>query len=167
MVDTAATASEGPLAGRSVIVTRTSAQAAALAEPLKGLGAEVIAVPVIEIVDPEDWSSVDIAVAHLSDYDWVILTSTNGADRFLARVREHGLEPAERLASAGVRVAAVGSATAERLTAAGVRVDTVPPKGDFRAEGLVDAFRNLGAGRDGCHWRMLVPRALEAREVLP
>jgi uroporphyrinogen III methyltransferase/synthase len=35
---------------------------------------------------------------------------------------------------------------------------------DFRAEGLVEAFRELGAG-PGC--RVLIPRAEDAREILP
>ncbi len=156
-----------PLAGRSVIVTRTREQAAALARPLEALGAEVIALPVIEIVDPADWAPVDIAIAHLTDYDWVVFTSTNGVERLVARVREHGLEPAERFASAGVRIAAVGTATAERLASAGVRADAVPASRDFRAEGLIEAFRVLGAGDEGHRWRVLLPRALEAREILP
>ncbi len=151
-----------PLEGRSVIVTRTREQADALVEPLEALGAEVLALPVIAIVEPEDWGQVDIAIAHLSDYDWVVLTSTNGVDRFLARVLEHGLDPAERLASSGAKVAVVGSATAARLQDAGVRVDLVPS--EFRGEGLADAFREHGVG-PGC--RILIPRALEAREVLP
>jgi uroporphyrinogen III methyltransferase/synthase len=151
-----------PLAGRSVIVTRTREQAAELVGPLEELGAEVLSLPVIAIVEPDDWGQVDIAIAHLSDYDWVVLTSTNGVDRFLTRIREHGLDPAERLASSGVNVAAVGSATAARLQSAGVSVDLVPR--GFHAEGLVDAFRDS----DACHGRrVLIPRALDARELLP
>jgi len=56
----------------------------------------------------------------------------------------------------------VGSATAARLEAAGVRVDLVPR--EFRGEGLADAFREA----EVCHGcRVLIPRALEAREILP
>jgi uroporphyrinogen III methyltransferase/synthase len=162
MADASYSESVLPLAGRSVIVTRTREQAAELVEPLEELGAEVLSLPVIAIVEPDDWGQVDIAIAHLSDYDWLVLTSTNGVDRFLARVREHGLDPAERLASSGVNVAAVGSATAARLQSAGVAVDLVPR--GFHAEGLVDAFRDS----DACHGRrVLIPRALDAREVLP
>lgn len=170
MTDVRPTDPTKPLAGRSVIVTRTREQAASLADLLEALGADVIAMPVIEIIDPVDWSGVDIAIARLSDYDWVVLTSTNGVDRFFARVREHGLEPAERLASAGVRVAAVGSATAARLATQGVRSDIVPASGDYRAEGLIDAFRELCAcheGAPGRRWRVLIPRAMEARQILP
>ena len=35
---------------------------------------------------------------------------------------------------------------------------------DFRAEGLVEAFRAMGAGPG---WKVLIPRAEDAREILP
>ena len=148
-----------PLAGRSVIVTRTREQAAALAEPLEALGAEVLACPVIAIVDPEDWGAADAAIARIAAYDWLVLTSTNGVDRFLGRFEELG---APREALAGVPIAAVGSGTAGRLRAHGLEPLLVPA--DFRAEGLVDEFARLGAGPG---WRVLIARALEAREILP
>lgn len=148
-----------PLSGRSVIVTRTLAQAKSLAEPLEALGAEVLAFPVIETVDPEDWAPVDAAIADLASYDWVVLTSTNGVDRFLRRFREVG---GSRDAILGSSFAAVGSATAEKLARHGIPPKLVPE--DFRAEGLVDAFRSMGA-EPGC--RVLIPRAETAREVLP
>jgi uroporphyrinogen III methyltransferase/synthase len=148
-----------PLEGRSVVVTRSRAQAAALVEPFEALGAEVLELPLIEIVAPEDTTPLAHAVDHLATYDWVVLTSTNGVDRFLERVA-HVAPPAE--AFAGVKVAAVGSATALRLRRAGIEPDLVPE--DFRAEGLVEGFRQLGIGAGT---RILVPRALEAREVLP
>ena len=65
------------------------------------------------------------------------------------------------MADAGVKVAAVGRATADRLAELGIPADLVP--GDYRAEGLADAFVSMGAGEG---WRFLIPRALEAREVL-
>jgi uroporphyrinogen III methyltransferase / synthase len=166
-------ASALPLAGRSVVITRTREQADALARPLEAMGAEIVAFPVIAIMDPEDWGAVDAAIEQLSGYDWIVLTSTNAVDRFLARLAAPasahapwevaGTQSARAaLAQAGVRVAAVGAATAARLDDSGVAVDLVPE--DFRAEGLVDAFRELGAGEG---WRVLIPRAAEAREILP
>lgn len=148
-----------PLSGRSVIVTRTAAQALSLVEPLEALGAEVLAFPVLETVDPEDWTPVDSAIANLASYDWVVLTSTNGIDRFLRRFKVAG---GSREAILSVKFAAVGSATAEKLARHGLPPALVPA--DFRAEGLVEAFRALGAGPG---WRVLIPRAEEARELLP
>ena len=157
--DSAAATTGAPLSGRSVIVTRTLSQAHALAEPLQALGAEVLACPVLETVEPEDWTPVDAAIVDLASYDWVVLTSTNGVDRFLKRFKVAG---GSREAILGANYAAVGSATAEKLTKHGLPPKLVPE--DFRAEGLIEAFRAMGAGPG---WRVLIPRAEDAREVLP
>lgn len=157
--DNTAAPTGAPLSGRSVIVTRTLAQAHTLVEPLEALGAEVLAFPVLETVDPEDFAPLDAAIANLADYDWVVLTSTNGVDRFLKRFRAVG---GSRDAILGAKFAAVGSATAEKLAKHGLPPALVPA--DFRAEGLVEAFREQSAGA-GC--KVLIPRAEEAREVLP
>ena len=161
--DTSVTPADKPLEGLCVVVTRTREQSDALVQPLEALGAEVLSFPVIEVVDPEDPGPLDEAIHHLSDYDWLILTSTNGVDRFFARVanlRAPGADLAELLS--GVRVAAVGSATAGHLRHHGVEPDLVPV--NYRAEGLVEALRETGLGAGS---RVLIPRAAEAREVLP
>jgi uroporphyrinogen III methyltransferase/synthase len=153
------TARNAPLAGRTVIVTRTREQVRSLADPLEALGAEVLAMPVLEIVDPPDTSVIDGAISMLSAYDWVVLTSTNAVDRFLARPAFEG-RAVEALAD--VKLAAVGKATAAHMRALGIEPDLVPD--DARAEGLVAAFKDLGVGGGT---RVLIPRALRAREVLP
>lgn len=146
-----------PLAGRSVLVTRTAEQAHALVDPLVALGAEVLAMPVLETVDPDDWTPVDDAIRALDTYDWLVFTSTNAVDRFLRRFRPAG---GSREALLGIKIAAVGSATAAKLAHHGLPPTLVPE--DFRAEGLVAEFRAMGP--DNCR-RVLLPRALEAREV--
>lgn len=151
--------SGAPLAGRSVVVTRTDEQSRALAAPLEALGAEVVACPVIAIVDPADLAPMSRAIDGLATYDWVVFTSANTVDRFLGRLLIND-PTAEALTH--VQIAAVGSATARRLGRFGVEPDLVPE--DFRAEGLVDEFVAMGAGPG---WRILLPRALEAREILP
>jgi len=148
-----------PLAGRSIIVTRTRQQSRALARPLEALGAQVLAFPVIATVDPEDWGPADRAIAQLGGYDWVVLTSANAVRAFLARLAHAGLNAA---ALGAVQTAVVGNATATVLAEEGIVPDLVPE--DFRAEGLLDSFEALGVGEGS---RVLVPRALEAREVLP
>jgi len=149
---------ELPLSGRSIVVTRSAEQVASLADPLVALGAEVLALPVIEIADPQDWAPADEAIEHISSYDWVVLTSANGVDRLDARMCVHGM----RLGDLKARTAVVGSATAKRLREFGLEPAAVPEH--FRAEGLVVSLREAGL-RAGA--RVLVPRAAEAREVLP
>jgi len=148
-----------PLAGRSIVVTRSAEQAPGLIDPLEALGAEVIVMPVIAVVEPESWQPVDDAIEHIGEYDWIVLTSVNGVERFEDRMRLRGMRLSELWAA---RVAVVGSATAKRVRSHGIEPAVVPVS--FRAEGLLAEMRRIGpeAGR-----RVLIPRAAEAREVLP
>ena len=157
--DTQVPADPAPLAGRSIVVTRTADQAAALVEPREALGSTVLVMPVLEIADPEDWGPADGAIAALATYDWIVLTSVNGVSRFLRRFKAVG---GSRQALLGARFAAVGSATAESMRTHGIPPRLVPT--DFRAEGLVEAFRQMNPGAG---MRVLVPRAQRAREVFP
>lgn len=152
--------SGAPLRGRSVIVTRTSEQSGELTAPLVALGAEVVACPVIEIVDPPDFGPIDQALGHVSDYDWIVFTSANAVRRFFVRLDSSGGSPASLV---DPLIAAVGDSTARVLRTFGVEADFVPPM-DFRAEAISEEFVSRGVGPG---WRILIPRALEAREVLP
>ena len=91
-----------------VIVTRPRDQAGPLVARLEELGHEVVACPLIEI-EPLG-GPIEVA-----GYDWVIVTSPNGA-RELAR-RARGELP---------KVAAVGPGTAETLREEGIEPAFVP-----------------------------------------
>ena len=146
-----------PLRGQSVAVTRADSQAAPFSQKLRRLGAQVIPIPVIEFQAPSDWSPADRAIRDLPSYDWLIFTSVNGVDRFLAR-----LEASPRdLRDLPGKICAIGPATADRIRSLHLRVDLIP--NDFVAESLVDSFR--GIDLQGA--RVLLPRAEEARDVLP
>jgi uroporphyrinogen-III synthase len=146
-----------PLAGRRILVTRPREQVEALAVPLRALGAEVIVASVIRIAAPADTRPFDDALRRLGEYDWLAVTSQNTVARLV-----------ERAAALGVartpgrpRIAAIGSATAEALTRAGWEPEVVAE--EFRAEGLVAVLarqRLQGV-------RMLLPRARDARDILP
>ena len=147
-----------PLFGRRVVVTRTRQQASALSVALRDAGAEPIEVPVIHIEGPSDGgAALHDALGRLHTYDWVIVTSPNGAERLRRALDELGLD-ARALGSA--RVAAIGPATAAELRGAGVRADLVPER--FVAEELLEAL--AGTERAG---RALLARAEVARDVLP
>lgn len=148
-----------PLAGLTVLVTRARAQAGKLVRELEDLGAAVLAMPVIETLDPDDWSPVDAAIDSLATYDWVVFTSANAVDRFMARIDSRG---AAFPGAGEIRVAAVGPATAERCRSRGIEPDYVPD--EAIAEGLIDGFEQLGLG---VGTKVLLPRALVAREILP
>jgi uroporphyrinogen III methyltransferase/synthase len=113
---------------------------------------------VIQIAPPDDWSALDEAIGRLESYRWIIFTSANGVVFFFRRLRELGKDIRELK---GVKIATIGPATASAIEAMGIGVDLLPQ--EFVGEGVVRAF----AGHDlqGC--RILLPRAREARDVIP
>jgi uroporphyrinogen-III synthase len=141
-------------------VTRAREQAGELVALLQAQGAATVEVPAIEIRDPADGgAALAAAVDRLGDYDWVVLTSPNGAHRLLDAVRDGGRDAR---AFAGARLAAIGPGTGEALAAANLVVDLVPPQ--FVAESLLDA---LPAPTDPGRGRLLLVRAAVARDILP
>jgi len=146
-----------PLFGKCVVVTRSRPQASELSSRLEALGAEVIEMPAIRIEPPESYAPLDDAIARLSEYHWVVLTSVNGVDAFFAR-----LDAAGRDARALPKVAVIGSATAERLASHGIRADCQPPR--FTGEALVETF---GQRHNLASRRVLVARAAKAPDTVP
>jgi uroporphyrinogen III methyltransferase/synthase len=153
----------GPLAGRTIAVTRAREQATDLVDVLARLGAVVIEAPAVRFEDPPDWAPLDAALDTLAGYDWLVLTSANTLPRVLSRMRARGLEPAalRRAVEQGLLVAAVGPGTAAALEPLGFPALVLPET--YRAEGLVAALQ----GRDWQGVRVFLPRAYEAREELP
>lgn len=116
-----------------VLVTRPREQAAALSDALRAEGFDVVEQPLIE-VQPVSDDPIDV-----HGYDWVVVTSPNGARELVRRATAR--PPA---------VAAVGPGTAEALGAWGADVVA----GVHTQEGLVDAIprpagRVLFVGAEG------------------
>ncbi len=151
--------SQRPLFGKRILVTRARSQASKLTAKLENLGAEVLEAPAISMADPADnYAALDKAIGHVADYHWLIFTSANGVERFFARLFKSGKD-ARALGYA--KIAAIGSATAEKLKQYGLVADVIPQ--EYRAEGVVEALK----GKLPPHAKILIPRAEEAREVLP
>ena len=152
-----------PLAGRTVVITRSAAQSAEFAAEFERYGARVVACPVIEIVEPESYAPLDEAVENLFGYDWLVFTSANGVDFFFRRFEALGHDAAEL---DELRVCAVGAATADRLRDLSVHVDVVPQQ--FQAEGVFAALVDyLGGAEKLARLNFLLPRAAAARDYLP
>ena len=122
-------------------MTRPEGQSRELAVRLEELGHEVVLCPLVRI-EPLGDEPVDV-----TGYDWVIVTSANGAD-----------ELARRLRGRPVRIAAVGPVTAAALGRHGLEVDLVPSTST--QEGLLaelprPAGRVLVAAAEGAR-RLLV-----------
>jgi uroporphyrinogen III methyltransferase/synthase len=114
-----------------VVVTRPRGQEDALVRGLVALGHEVVHCPLLEI-EPTGDEPLDV-----SGYDWVIVTSVNGA-RELRR----------RMTGAPVRVAAIGRATADAFGGADL-VPAVSTQEGLLAELPRPAGRVLFAGAEG------------------
>jgi uroporphyrinogen-III synthase len=141
------------LRGKTILITRAPSQSQVLRTALEQRGAHVLECPTIEIVPIEDWSEIDRAIHRLDSYDWILLTSTNAVEHFMARVRTLDVPCRPDFA-------AVGPATAEAIARWGVTAVLIPES--FRGEGLLDTFPSNMAGK-----RVLFPRAESARELLP
>jgi uroporphyrinogen III methyltransferase/synthase len=114
-----------PLFGRRIVVTRTREQASQLSQQLLDLGGEVLEVPTIKIVEPDEKMSVLEALQGLGEYDWLVFTSPNGVNSFF----DYFFKAFDDIRALGnLRVAAVGPATAARLKELHLRVDAMPEK---------------------------------------
>lgn len=107
----------------TILVTRPASQAAELSARLRTRGIDVVEVPTVAIDAASAAAELDGMLDGLDGADWLVLTSANGADALVDRLRQRRttLPP-------GARVAAVGPATAATLERAGIRVDHVPDR---------------------------------------
>jgi len=185
--DTTGTGASLPLKGRTVVVTRPRIQSGSLIAALEAHGARVLAFPVIQTVEPDDWAPADATIdviaanqglqsesdkltmaGHPSepDYDWIVFSSVNAVDKFFERLDERGVS----IDGNSARLAVVGAATANRLQEQGFEPDLMPE--EFTGEGLADAFHDLFSRSEltqhegDAQCRFLIPRALKGRAVL-
>ncbi len=148
-----------PLFGKRILVTRSRAQASRLTAGLEDLGADCLEAPAIRIQPPADnYAALDKAIGSLADFDWIIYTSANGVEHFFSRLSEAGLDSRSLC---GKKICAIGSATAQALEKHGIKADIVPK--EYRAEGILSAM--YGKLKEGD--KVLLPRAAEARSILP
>ncbi|HVO33818.1 MAG TPA: uroporphyrinogen-III C-methyltransferase [Elusimicrobiota bacterium] len=145
-----------PLFGKKIVITRAAEQSAEFARLLEETGAEVVPFPAIQIVPPKSWTEVDAAIRDITQFDWLLFTSVNGVRSFFSRLLTLGRDIRELQ---GIRIGAIGPKTAARLRGYGLKIDAFPD--EYRAEALADV---VGQAK-GC--RVLLARALDARDVLP
>ena len=121
------------IAGRTVVLTRPLQQSIQLERELIALGAHVVQMPLIAIALPLDkGEALNTSLANLQQYDWLVVTSANGAAQVAGALSQMSVRP---------KLAAVGKATADAL---GVQVDFVPTIA--RGDELVAQFPQ-GSGR--------------------
>lgn len=152
-----------PLARTAVLIACSELKSESLAAGLRALGAEVLVLPVISIRGTADKRALDAALDELNEYAWIIFTSAYGVRFFLNRIEERSI-PRDRCK--GLQICAVGPATAAALEASGIAVALVPK--EYVAEGILAALAEKHGGLQGLAGsRVLMPRAREARDLLP
>jgi len=138
----------------TVVITRTPSQSKKLIQELIDLGFNVIARPTIEITSPDDQgAALTNAIQSLSDYEWVILTSSNGATEFVKAVNRIGIQELPK-------IAVIGSSTERTLDNLGIKASLRPNQ--QVAEGLLEIFPSPEDRN-----KVLLPVATKSRELLP
>jgi uroporphyrinogen III methyltransferase/synthase len=150
------------LQNKKVLVACSEKKMAELVSGLEEMGGTVLSLPVIAVQDIEDKRVLDDALESLERYSWIIFTSAYGVAFFAQRLNERGLAiPRGRL-----KICAVGPATARAAEESGFEVALIPHK--FVAEGIIEELESYyGELSRLSGKRILLPRALQARDVLP
>jgi uroporphyrinogen-III synthase len=144
-------ASSGSLVGRRVLVTRE--RPGELGRLLEGRGAEVVHVPLIRSTDPVDGgAALNAALDGLEAYDWLVVTSTGGAERVAEQARR----------TPSVRLAAVGTTTARVLADLAERAVDVTPIRQVAAELATELIAAAGLPPS----RILIAQADRAADTL-
>jgi uroporphyrinogen-III synthase len=146
-----------PLAGQRILITRARHQAGRLAEALEAQGAEVLRLPTIEIIPPETYAHLDALLEVMSGFDWLIVTSANGAAVLGDRMQFLRIQ-AEQWKH--LHIAAIGPATAVALGHIGLKVSAMPDQ--YVAEAVVVMLEERVRTK-----RVLLVRAAVARDVIP
>lgn len=145
-----------PLFGKRILVPRAAEQAAPAAHAIRQRAADPVLFPVIEIHDPPDPGLLTDAVGRLQEYDHVLFTSANGVERFFAELQRQGKDAR---ALGPCKVGVIGPRTGFVLQGHGIKPDLVAKQ--FIGEALAEALLPLQPKR------VLIPRALVARDELP
>ncbi|XZE17917.1 uroporphyrinogen-III C-methyltransferase [Pirellulaceae bacterium SH449] len=115
-----------PLNGLRFLVASPEPTASKLEGLLREEGAMVTLDPSIRISPPKTWGLVDEVLNRISEFHWVVFSSSNGVDQFMQRLWERN-QDARSLA--GCRIATVGDATAASLRRWGLASDCSPETG--------------------------------------
>ena len=152
-------ATELPLHGKTILVTRPKDQAEEFAHLLNEQGAKVVFIPTIQIISPESWKACDTAIDDIGTFDAFIFTSANAVQAFFGRLLLQGSDSAGKvLGKKDFYV--VGTKTGEALVAEGITPISFP--GVTSGKQLAEALLRLPLRGK----RFLFPQGNLANEAL-
>jgi len=149
-------AAEPRLRGISVLVTRPRERAAELCFLLEDEGAEVVSLPLLELLPPEDERPLRAAAEQIHRYTWIAFPSPAAVESLINAIHQAQSEDRLRLA----KIAVVGPGTARAARAAGLAIALESPV--RTGAGLADALGPQLAESD----EVLIPAAQEGRPEL-
>jgi uroporphyrinogen III methyltransferase/synthase len=152
-----------PLKNLTILVACSAKKMAEFVSGLGSMGATVLPFPVIEAKGIDDTLLLDRALESLSGYDWILFTSSYGVRFFMQRLNQRAIDVTGRTMP---KLCAIGPATAAELKQFGYDASLIAER--FLAEGVLDALGKYHGGiKNLAGKRILLPRALKAREMLP
>lgn len=144
-----------PLSGKRIVVTRPRGQAAPFIDKIEKAGGTAYAVPLIAFRMHEDIQD-EAVLNQLFTYDWIIITSKNGVDFFMKKVKKVGMD----IKTVPAKFAAIGTKTAEALKRYGITVSYIPKR--FSAD---DVAQDIETGRFTPK-NALIPKGNLARDLI-
>jgi len=147
-----------PLFGKTIMVTREKEASSEFSELLASCGAKTVEFPTIEIKPIRDTKEQQLSVKNLEDYDFLVFTSVNGVSNYFDVLASHGKDSRDLK---GKKITAIGEKTSEEILKYNLTPDYMPAV--YTAEGIISLAEELNL--DGK--KILIPRALVAREILP
>jgi len=146
----------GRLDACRVLVTRPRGRAEELCKLLEAEGAEVVALPLLELVPPENQEPLRRAAEQIHRFRWIAVSSPAAVKALAEAARQAGT-----ISQLGrSRIAAIGRGTAEAVRQQGLAVEREASAST--GSGLFDSLRDAIAPSD----EVLLPAAQEGRREL-
>ncbi len=120
------------LKNKTILITKSRAEAEKSLNSLIKLGAEIVYFPTIKVVPLTHSSELSEALNMFGRFDFIVFTSTNAVEVFSDIAKQKKLDLSK------LKIAVVGKSTAEECENLGIPVDIIPD--EFSAEGLLYKF---------------------------
>lgn len=120
------------LQNKTILITKSKAEAEKSLSQLTGLGAEVVYFPTIKVVPLTHSPELTEALNMFGRFDYLVFTSTNAVEVFMDIAKQKSLNLSK------LKIAVVGKSTSEECENLGIKVDLIPD--EFSAEGLLYKF---------------------------
>ncbi|MEW6702295.1 MAG: uroporphyrinogen-III synthase [Bacteroidota bacterium] len=126
------------LKNKTILVTKSKADAEKSVRVLYDEEAQIIYFPTIKVVPVVDSPELINALRVFDEFDYLIFTSSNAVVVFTKIAEQNELD------LSNIKIAAVGKSTAEKCESFGIRINIIPD--EFSARGLINKFSELDLG---------------------